>query len=248
MRYGRPSIADALSSFESRNVQKIKVLPLYPQFSDATVTITINKVIAENQEKANISVIPPFYSNEAFVKSSANVIAENLPEKFDHLLFSYHSLPENQVKNSDPTGEHCLSHPNCCLQETSSNINCYRHQCIKTSDLISAALNIPKTKYGTSFQSKLGPVPWLTPSTEKTLISLAKSGVKKLVVACPSFVADNLETLEEIGDRGQETFIKAGGNNLTLVPCLNDRSDWVTGLRKILIDHSSEDAIEMTSA
>ena len=174
--------------------------------------------------------------------------AENLPEKFDHLLFSYHSLPESQVKNSDPTGEHCLSHPNCCLQETSSNINCYRHQCIKTSDLISAALNIPKTKYSTSFQSKLGPVPWLTPSTEKTLISLGKSGVKQLVVACPSFVADNLETLEEIGDRGRETFIKAGGNNLTLVPCLNDRPDWVTGLGKILIDHSNEDAIEVTSA
>ena len=248
MRYGHPSITEALSSFESRNVKKIKVLPLYPQFCDATVTTTIDKVIKENQEKANISVIPPFYSNEAFVKSSANVIAENLPEKFDHLLFSYHSLPESQVKNSDPTGQHCLSHPNCCLQETNSNIKCYRHQCIKTSDLISAALNIPKAKYSTSFQSKLGPVPWLTPSTEKTLISLGKSGVKQLVVACPSFVADNLETLEEIGDRGRETFIKAGGNNLTLVPCLNDRSDWVTGLGKILIDHSSVDAIEVTSA
>ena len=247
MRYGRPSIADALYSFESQNIKKIKVLPLYPQFSDATVTTTINKVIEENQEKANISVIPPFYSNEAFIKSSANVIAENLPEKFDHLLFSYHSLPESQVKNSDLTGEHCLSRPYCCLQETSSNINCYRHPCIKTSHLISAALNIPNTKYITSFQSKLGPVPWLTPSTEETLISLAKSGVKQLVEACPSFVADNLETLEEIGDRGRETFIKAGGDNLTLVQCLNDRSDWVTGLGKILIDHSNEDAIEVTS-
>ena len=98
MRYGRPSIKEALSSFESQNIQEIKVLPLYPQFCDATVTTTINKVIKENQGIANISVIPPFYSKEAFVKSSANVIIENLPEKFDHLLFSYHSLPESQVK------------------------------------------------------------------------------------------------------------------------------------------------------
>ena len=190
-----------------------------PQFRDATVTKTINKVIAEN-----------------------------LPEKFDHLLFSYHSLPESQEKNSDPTGEHCLSHPICCLLETNSNINCYGHKCIKTSDLISTALNIPKTKYSTSVQSKLGPVPWLAPPTEKTLISLARSGVEQLVVACPSFVADNLETLEEIGDRGRETFIKAGGANLTLVPCLNDRPDWVTDLGDLLIDHSNEDAIEVTSA
>ena len=248
MRYGRPSISEALSSFERRNVQNIKVLPLYPQFCDATVTTTINKVVEENQEKANLSVIPPFYSNEAFVKSSAKVIAENLPEQFDHLLFSYHSLPESQIKNSDPSGKHCLSSPDCCLLGTSTNGNCYRHQCIKTSDLISLALNISKTKYSTSFQSKLGPVPWLTPSTEKTLISLAKSGVKQLVVACPSFVADNLETLEEIGDRGQETFIKAGGHNLTLVPCLNDRADWIDGLGELLIGHSSDEAIEVTSA
>ena len=156
------------------------------------------------------------------MKSSANVIAENLPEEFDHLLFNYHSLPESQVKNSDPTGQRCLSHPNCCLRDTSSNINCYRRQLLKP-DLISAALNIPKTKYSTSFQSKLSPVPWLR-STEKTLISLGKSGVKQLVVACPSFVTDNLETLEEIGERGRETFIKAGRNS-TLVPCLNDQSD-----------------------
>ena len=100
MRYGRPSIKEALSSFESQNIQEIKVLPLYPQFCDATVTTTIDKVIKENQEKANISVIPPFYSNEAFVKSSANVIAENLPEKFDHLLFSYHL---SLIHISEPT-------------------------------------------------------------------------------------------------------------------------------------------------
>ncbi|MDC0214560.1 ferrochelatase [Gammaproteobacteria bacterium] len=248
MRYGSPSISDALESFEQQKIKTIHLLPLYPQFCDATVTTSIKEVRRKNIYKANLSVIPAFYASDAFIKSSKTVIKEHFPDDFDHLLFSYHSLPESQIKKSDKTGNHCLNKRDCCSTELEINKNCYRHQCAKTSSLIAKALNINDTSFSTSFQSKLGPVPWLKPSTETALEELAQAGVKKLVVACPSFVADNLETLEEIGERGKETFIKSGGEELTLIPCLNDHPSWVSGLANILIDHSTKDASAVTSA
>ena len=232
MRYGSPSISDALESFEQQKIKTIHLLPLYPQFCDATVTTSIKEVRRKNIYKANLSVIPAFYASDAFIKSSKTVIKEHFPDDFDHLLFSYHSLNKRD----------------CCSTELEINKNCYRHQCAKTSSLIAKALNINDTSFSTSFQSKLGPVPWLKPSTETALEELAQAGVKKLVVACPSFVADNLETLEEIGERGKKTFIKSGGEELTLIPCLNDHPSWVSGLANILIDHSTKDASAVTSA
>ena len=247
MRYGTPSISEALESFEKKNIKNLHILPLYPQFCDATVTTSINEVIKKNQQKANLSIVSPFYSSEEFIKSSRTVIEEHLPIDFDHLLFSYHSLPESQIKKSDPTGNHCLANDDCCSTDFDSNEHCYRRQCLKTSQLIAQALKLSNSKYSSSFQSKLGPIPWLKPSTEETLSDLARSGIKRLVVACPSFVADNLETLEEIGKRGKETFINAGGQELTLIPCLNDHPNWVAGLGKLLTNHSSKEAKAVTS-
>ncbi len=247
MRYGRPSISQALESFAKQHIHNICVLPLYPQFCDATVTTSITEVIRKNHQKANLSIVPPFYSSDAFISSSKTIIAERLPINYDHLLFSYHSLPERQVRKSDPTGTLCLTKENCCSTDIGSNKHCYRRQCLKTSQLIAQELKLRSSKYSSSFQSKLGPIPWLKPSTEETLINLARNGVRRLVVACPSFVADNLETLEEIGKRGKETFINAGGQDLTLIPCLNDHQDWVAGLGKLLIDYSSAEAKVVTS-
>ena len=247
MRYGNPGISEALESFDKRGIHNLYILPLYPQFCDATVTTSINEVIEKNDQNANLHIVPPFYSSEEFVNSSKTIIAEHLPTNFDHLLFSYHSLPERQIKKSDSTGALCLAKENCCSTDVGTNTLCYRRQCLKTSELIAKGLKINSSKYSSSFQSKLGPIPWLSPSTEEILGDLARSGVKRLVVGCPSFVADNLETLEEIGTRGKETFINAGGEDLTLIPCLNDHPEWVASLSRLLINHSSKDAKAVTS-
>ena len=248
MRYWHPRSHEAAKAVLDYNPDRIVLVPLYPQFCDATVTTSINEVIEKNNQRANLHIVPPFYSSEEFINSSKTIISEHLPTNFDHLLFSYHSLPESQVKKSDSTGKLCLAKENCCSTDVGTNTLCYRRQCLKTSELIAKALKLNSSKYSSSFQSKLGPVPWLSPCTEEILGDLARSGVKRLVVVCPSFVADNLETLEEIGTRGKETFRNAGGEDLTLIPCLNDHPEWITSLNKLLINHSSKEAKAVTSA
>ena len=247
MRYGNPGIDQAVKSLKEQKINKILVLPLYPQFSDATVTTSLKEAERTCNQGTRLINLPPFYASEGFLKASETVIRENLPKDFEHLLFSYHSLPESQIKKTDPTGHYCLSQEDCCSKESAASHLCYRYQSLKTSSLLARSLKLSDKQYTTSFQSKLGPVPWLTPSTEDSLKHFGNTGIKRLVVACPSFVSDNLETLEEIGERGRQTFLDAGGESLTLIPCLNDHPTWIKALSKILLDHSINAANVVTS-
>ena len=133
---------------------------------------------------------------------------------YDHLLFSFHGLPERHLRKSDPTGRHCLAAENCCATASPAHATCYRAQCFKTVAAFVKQAGVPEGKYSISFQSRLGRDPWLKPYTDYELPRLAQSGVKKLLVMCPAFVSDCLETLEEIGLRGRETFLAAGGTEL----------------------------------
>jgi protoporphyrin/coproporphyrin ferrochelatase len=159
------------------------------------------------------------------------VLAEARP---DHVLFSFHGLPERQVKKSDPTGAHCLASAECCDVQVPANRWCYRAQCFFTARALAQRLGLEQGKWTVTFQSRLGRTPWIRPYTDVVIPELAGKGVKKLVVFCPAFVADCLETLEEIGIRAKAQFLSSGGEALTLVPSLNAHPSWVRGLTQML--------------
>ena len=152
--------------------------------------------------------------------------------EYDQILFSYHGVPERHIYKGDITGQHCLRTPDCCDVSSPAHQYCYRHQCWKTTKLVVERLQIPKEKWGFSFQSRLGRDPWLQPYTAVRLEQLPKEGVKKLLVVCPAFVSDCLETLEEIAVEGKETFLHAGGESFEMIPCLNVHPLWVNALAK----------------
>ena len=214
MRYGKPAFEEVLDQLGG----DVLLVPLYPQHADSTRTTTIEHLANHNGSKRRIRVMRPFFDDPVYVEALTNHLIENLPAAAEHVLFSYHSLPERHVKKADPTRSHCLARPDCCETESPAHATCYRYQCLATSRYLSAAVDRPTT---TSFQSRLGRLPWLTPYTANELTRLAESGVRNLAVYCPSFIADNLETLEEIEIQGTEAFRAAGGENLHLVPCLN---------------------------
>lgn len=230
MRYGEPSLAAAVTALEEQGVDELLLAPLYPQFADSTCSTTVKAVKSLLKSWMKLHVLSPFYAREDYVATLAASVRDHLPEHWDHLLLSYHGLPERHITRADPTGSHCLRSADCCSTPSPAHATCYRHQCLRTSALLAEALGVDEYRYTVSFQSRLGRLPWLTPYTDHSLAALPDQGVRNLVVACPAFVADNLETLEEIGMTGRRTFLDAGGETFTLVPCLNARPDWVQTL------------------
>ncbi len=230
MRYGRPGIQEGIDKLHTAGVEQMLLIALYPQFADSTVGTTIEAAQAALPESMQLETLAPFYQHPPYIEAQARVIKHHLPEQWDHLLLSYHGLPERHLTKADPTGSHCLKTADCCQTPSPAHATCYRHQVYTTSAALTQAMAIDSSRYSVTFQSRLGRLPWLTPYTDVTLAELPGRGVKKLVVACPAFVADNLETLEEMGISGRKTFLDAGGETFTLVPCLNDDADWVQAL------------------
>lgn len=232
MRYGNPSIEFGIDKLltNKNGISKMYVIPQYPHYAMSSYETVVEKVQAyckETYPDIEVEFKEPFFDDPAYISVLANSIKEALPDKYDHLLFSYHGIPERHVKKSDPTGSHCLCTSNCCQTPSLAHATCYRHQVYKTTELVAARLGIPTEKYSVSFQSRLLNDPWLSPYTDKTIEHMAESGVKSLVVVCPAFVTDCLETLEEIEMEGKHVFMEAGGEQYTMIPCLNDREDWV---------------------
>jgi ferrochelatase len=230
MRYGEPSIARALESLRKAGVDDLLLVPLYPQFATSTWTTSAERVRKLAGDGMRVTTFAPFFAREEYIAALAASIREKLPADWDHLLFSYHGVPEQHITAADPTGRHCLRSIDCCATPSPAHATCYRHQCYRTSVMVAEALGLEPEQWSVSFQSRLGRQKWLTPYTDRVLAELPGRGVQRLVVVCPAFVADNLETLEEIDIRGRETFTAAGGRELALVPCLNDRPDWVQAL------------------
>lgn len=229
MRYGNPSLQAALESLRRQNVDHITVLPMYPQYASAstgTSMIEVQRILATWPVVPALDFVAPFYSNESFIDSFVAVAQERLAAfKPDHLLLSYHGLPERQVQATDDTHAHCLKSENCCAAIVAANRNCYRAQCFATSRALLAKL--PPIAASTTFQSRLGRTPWIQPYTDIVIPELVKAGTKRLAVMCPSFVADCLETLEEVATRAREDFMKAGGEEFLFVPSLNAHPQWL---------------------
>lgn len=234
MRYGNPSIAAGLRELvKQHGVRDIFLVPLYPHYAMATVKTVVEKAereLARLDAGVALRVMPPFYDEPHYIDALAASAARALQWDYDHLLFSYHGVPERHIKKTDP-GRHCLRRPDCCEVASPSHATCYRHHVLRTTAEFVKKMAIPAGKYSIGFQSKLGVDKWLEPSAVDELERLAKSGVKKLAVICPAFVADCIETLEEIGMRGEETFREAGGDELRLIPCLNDHPQWIETLQ-----------------
>jgi ferrochelatase len=181
-----------------------------------------------------ITVQPPFYADPDYINALVASATPFLEKGFDHLLFSYHGIPERQLRKSDPTGDHCLARPDCCETPSPAHATCYRAQCFRTTAEFVKKAGIPASKYSVSFQSRLGRDPWLQPYTDFEVPRLAKEGVKRMLVICPAFVSDCLETIEEIGMRGRQSFMDAGGSEFSLIPCLNEHPLWLDALEKMI--------------
>jgi len=231
MRYGNPSIRSALTRLSASDISRIIVLPLYPQYAESsfeTAVVETTRVAKQLGCAERLSFAPPFYDRPEFIAAHARLIREaHEKQPVDHVVFSFHSLPERHLKRLDATGQHCLVKSDCCDRIGAVNQNCYRAQCMFTARAIAARLGLEAGDYTVSFQSRLGRAKWIGPTTEVVLRELAQRGVNRIAVSCPSFVADCLETLEEMGLRGRHTFIEAGGEDLYLVPSLNADSFWV---------------------
>lgn len=230
MRYGRPSVQETVESLIAQGCKELFVIPLYPQYamsSYETAIFQVSCVVNKLKPDLKVTTLPPFYRDPDYIEAIYDRISPSLSSEFDMLLLSFHGIPERHLYKTDPSNSYCLSSPDCCNQSHPAHATCYRHQCLYTATALFQKTKLPKSKCSVSFQSRLGRKPWLTPYTDLELERLAHQGIKKLLVACPAFVSDCLETLEEIGIRGKDIFESAGGESLTLLPCLNDHPSWI---------------------
>ena len=244
MRYGHPTPTAAYQALVTKNpgMEEVILVPLYPHYamsSYETAVEYMKEIHKKNNYSFRLVTIKPFYNNRAYIQALAESIKPYLQHDFDKLLFSYHGVPERHIIKGDVTGNHCLKQADCCEIASAAHQYCYRHQCIRTTTLVTDSLGLPKQKYQLSFQSRLGRDKWLTPYTAQRLGELPKEGVKKILVACPAFVSDCLETLEEIAQQGREIFLHAGGESFTMIPCLNTQTLWVKTITKWITEYAA---------
>ena len=237
MRYEEPSIEKALHKFKKKEINKIYVISLYPHNAMATTVTTeleTRNVAMNISNDFELIFTKPFFDNEEYINAMVNSIRPYVENKsYDKIIFSYHGIPKRQAKKTDETGEHCFSTSNCCEIENDGSKDCYRSHTRIASDLTAKKLGLKDDQWEIAYQSRIGPG-WLTPFTDKRLAKLPEEGKDNIAILCPSFISDCLETLEEIDIRGRETFLKAGGKNMTYIPCLNDSEDTINLLENLV--------------
>lgn len=231
MRYGSMSIEKGMKELTDQGVDEVLLIPLYPHYamsSYETVVVKAESVIAKNHSNIQMEVLPVFYNDKDYIKAMSNNIKEHLSGfEYDHVLFSYHGIPERHILKSDTTQSHCKIDGSCCDTPSEAHKTCYRHQCFETTKGIVNELGLKEGTYSNSFQSRLLKDPWLKPYTDFELEKFPNEGKKKLAVITPAFVSDCLETLEEIAMEGKEEFLHAGGTDYKHIPCMNDNDNWV---------------------
>ena len=242
MRYQSPSIESAVRNLHAQGVQQLLVIPLFPHYamsSFETAVERVKEVAAQISPGMALSFQTPFFDRPDYIKALVASASSYLADGYDHLLFSFHGIPERHLRKADPTGCHCLQSKDCCSTPSPAHSHCYRAQCFKTMEAFAKEANLPSGKYSISFQSRLGREPWLSPYTDYELPRFAKAGVKKMLVICPAFVSDCLETIEEIGIRGRDSFLQSGGTELVRIPCLTEHPLWLATLEKMVSDWAS---------
>jgi len=230
MRYGEPSCAQAVEAVKALGAEEIFVLPQYPHYamsSYETVVVKFQEELLRRAPGIRWRVLQPYFDDPAYIAALVASARPWLDRPFDKVLFSYHGVPERHLRKGDASKAHCTKVPNCCEVANPSHANCYRHQCVRTTELFRQAAGLRKDQVELAFQSRFGPEKWLTPYTDKRLEALPGEGCKRLLVMCPAFTVDCLETIEEISEEGKEDFLHAGGESFEQVPCLNDQDVYV---------------------
>lgn len=237
MRYGTPSIAAGIATLKARGITELTVLPLYPQYAASSYGSSqdeVMRVLGASWDPVPVRFVPPFYDDDGYLAAFTEVASPLLSAaRPEHVLFSFHGLPERQIRKSDPSFGRCLSFEACCAVITQENHRCYRAQAYFTARALALRLGLIEGGYSVSFQSRLGRTPWIKPYTDLVIPQLAQRGIKRLAVMVPSFVADCLETLEEVALRARDTFLQAGGEAFTFVPSLNAHPRWVDAVAAI---------------
>ena len=228
MRYGSPSLADALARCDAMRIRDVTIVPMFPHEASAStgsVREAVYGYYLSHPRVPSLRVVPPFFDDPGYLAALSAQLQRSLPNDVQHVLFSYHGLPERQLRREDGTG-HCFSSPNCCQ----TNRHCYRAQCLATTRALASMLQVP---HSSTFQSRLGRTPWITPFTDVVIQELAGKGLKRIALITPGFVADCLETLDELGNRAVEQFRSLGGESLTVVPCLNADPGFIDTLERL---------------
>jgi ferrochelatase len=237
MRYQKPSIKSVLEKLRKQQPSEIIILPLYPQYASSSTGSTAELVLKELsawEVIPSLKLINKFYDHPAFIKALVDTAKDYNLNAFDHIIFSYHGLPERQInKASAHYGSNTCNFKTCCDSITKDNQYCYRANCFETTRQLVKHLNIPEGKYTSTFQSRLDDK-WLKPYSDKVIEDLAKEGMKKILVFSPAFVADCLETIYEIGTEYNEIFKEHGGESVTLVKSLNDNESWVKAVKEMV--------------
>jgi len=238
MRYQNPGVPAVVRELAQQGITELLLIPLFPHYAMSSYETAVEWVRHHVKRLApdmKLSVQPPYYDATDYITALGAVAADALKTPHDHLLFSFHGVPERQIRKSDPSRCHCLASSDCCDRAPKPVLEvCYRAQCRATARTLAEWCGLPKNQWSVAFQSRLGRDPWLRPYTDEELERLAKSGVKRLLVICPAFVSDCLETIEEIGMRGKATFLEAGGESYTLIPCLNEHPAWISALENMV--------------
>jgi protoporphyrin/coproporphyrin ferrochelatase len=236
MRYGNPSIFDGIKELSEKGITEILLIPLYPQHAMAsteTILVLAEKIRKENFSQIEFTNLPAFYNHPDYIRVLSNSIQDHLKGKeWDHLLFSYHGIPERHIRKTDITNSHCKIDGKCCNNSSPAHEFCYRHHCYETTKKVAKYLELKDGSYSSSFQSRLAGQPWLKPYTDKVVENFANNGTKKMAIVTPAFVSDCLETLEEIGMEAKDDFIEKGGEQFHVIPCLNDNDSWVKVLSR----------------
>ena len=234
MRYGNPSIRSVIEKIHADGVEELLLFPQYPHYAMSsweTVVVKVFEEAAQVAPKLRITSVQPFYEDRDYIEALLSSALPYLTQPHDYILFSYHGLPERHLRKADSSHAHCTRVPDCCRTCSPAHHTCYRAQCTRTTEALVKRAGIAANKYSMSYQSRLAGEPWLSPYTDYELERLPREGVKRLLVITPAFVADCLETLEEIAGEGREQFLRAGGEWFQHIPCLNDHEAYIRFLQ-----------------
>jgi ferrochelatase len=230
MRYGSPSIPDAIDRLKTQGVEELFIMPMYPHYamsSYETVWVRVQEEIQKQAPQVTWKLLQPFFRDEDYIGAMTEIARPHITEDLDKILFSFHGIPERHLGKADSSHAHCLKTTDCCNVCHPAQSTCYRHHCFETVKAMTRKLGLPLGRQSISFQSRLTREPWLRPFTDHVLKEFPNQGVKRIAVICPSFVADCLETLEEIEMDGRREFLAAGGEFFTMIPCLNEHPAWI---------------------
>jgi ferrochelatase len=244
MRYGEPSIRAAMEDIKRDSTQRLLLLPMFPHYamsSYETAVARTMEICREMVPNVHVDLIQPFFESPGYIESLVASAKPFLDDGFQKLLFSFHSLPERHLVQTDPSHSHCLASRDCCHEAHPCHATCYRHQCLRTAELFARRAGIEARRCAISFQSRMRGAPWLSPGTFDTLHHFGGEKVETLLVITPSFVADCLETIDEIGNTGKQIFHDAGGGEMVVIPCLNDSPLFIDFLASLV--HGWQDSL-----